>query len=311
MTMRPSTFFITGETGTGKELMARMIHHHSRYAEGPFVAINCSNLPAELADRELFGSSPGAFTGALRKEQPGLWELASRGTLLLDEITEAPAAVLPKLLRVLQSGEFKRLGSKRSISVDVQVVAASNRDVTSEIKAGRFREDVYHRLSLYKLHLPPLRERVEDIPLLVAHFARRYSHRHVRFSQDALDLLQKHKWPGNVRELENIVRAAVTKSIDGTIYAIDLTSLIEAGSKSGSPSCEQCGGEKPAATDRSTEIIIPHGIAEAVALEERVKEFKLKTARETLACHHGNVTQAARALKISRPSLYRLLREPK
>src|SRR5947209_3593461 len=190
---RPQTFFITGETGTGKELMAHLIHRHSSYRGGPFVPINCSTLPPDLAESELFGHEPGAFTGAL-KEKKGSWEFADGGTLFLDEITEAPLSLMPKLLRVLQEGTLKRLGSNRWIPVNVQVVAASNRDLKTEIEAGRFRPDLYHRLSLYQFHLPPLRERREDIPLLVAHFARQHFAHPVKFSQDALDMLLQYSW---------------------------------------------------------------------------------------------------------------------
>ena len=218
---RAPSYFITGETGTGKELVAQLIHRRSRYAGGPFVPINCGALPADLAESELFGHEPGALTGAAR-EKKGLWESANGGTLFLDAITEAPRDVLPKLLRVLQDNTVKRLGSNRLIPVDVQVVAASNRDLTAEIKAGRFREDLYHRLSLFQFHLPPLKERRGDIPLLITHFASRYAARPVSFSRDAMDLSSTHSWPGNVRELENVVRAVVTHAADGMIYAADL-----------------------------------------------------------------------------------------
>jgi two-component system NtrC family response regulator len=238
---RPPTFFITGETGTGKELVAHLIHRHSAYRSGPFVPINCSALPPDLAESELFGHEPGAFTGAI-KEKKGLWELADGGTLFLDEITEAPRLLLPKLLRVLQEGTVKRLGSNRWTSVNVQVIAASNRDLKAEIEAGNFRQDLYHRLSLYQFHLPPLRERREDIPLLVAHFARRYSAQPVKFSQDALDVLLKYSWPGNVRELENLVRAAVTQSVDGTIYALDVRARLEIIGEI-KTSCLMCGNQ--------------------------------------------------------------------
>ncbi len=186
---RALTFFITGETGTGKELVARLIHKYSRYRQGTYVAVNCSNLSPELADAEMFGSTPGAYTGAAKEEQPGLWEFASGGTLFLDEITEAPRAVMPKLLRVLQDGYVRRLGAKRWVKTDVQVIAATNRNLEEEVKRGRFREDLYHRLSQHRMHLPPLRERLEDVPLLAAHFAHQQSAGRIRFAQDALHLL--------------------------------------------------------------------------------------------------------------------------
>jgi DNA-binding NtrC family response regulator len=247
----------------------------------------------------LFGHEPGAFTGAI-KEKKGLWELADGGTLFLDEITEAPRSLLPKLLRVLQEGTVKRLGSNRWTSVNVQVIAASNRDLKAEIEAGNFRQDLYHRLSLYQFHLPPLRERREDIPLLVMHFARRYSAQPVKFSQDALDVLLQYSWPGNVRELENLVRASVTQSVDGTVYALDVLARLEMMGEI-KTSCLSCASQ--------TEIEGEPELLAAESLEERVKEFKLRMVKETLDKHQGNVTRAASALGITRPSLYKMLKE--
>lgn len=301
---RAPTYFITGETGTGKELMAHLIHRLTRQARGPFVPINCSTLPPDLAEAELFGYEQGAFTGAVRA-QPGLWEAASGGTLFLDEITEAPAALQPKLLRVLQDGSIKRLGSRRYLPVDVQVIAASNRHLPTEIRTGRLRRDLYHRLSLYKLHLPPLRERRADIPLLVAHFASRHSARPVRFSHTALQSLQAHAWPGNVRELENVVRAVVTESPDGTVYDSDVLRHLET-----SIDDDESTGEDdfPQLRDYGATATALAGVS-GDGLEERVNRFKLQVVMETLACHKGNITRTAHALKISRPSLYRLLKE--
>lgn len=296
---RPPTFFITGETGTGKELVAHLIHRHSSYRSGPFVPINCSALPPDLAESELFGHEPGAFTGAV-KEKKGLWELADGGTLFLDEITEAPRALLPKLLRVLQEGTVKRLGSNIWTPVNVQVIAASNRDLKAEIEAGHFRQDLYHRLSLYQFHLPPLRERREDIPLLVAHFARYYSTQPMKFSQDALDILLQYSWPGNVRELENLVRASVTQSVDGTIYALDVLARLELMGEI-KTFCLTCGNQTE--TERKANFLTTE------SLVEKVKEFKLRMMKETLDKHQGNVARAASALGITRPSLYKMLKE--
>ena len=262
--------------------------------------INCSTLPADLAESELFGHEPGAFTGAVR-EKKGLWELANGGTLFLDEITEAPYAVLPKLLRVLQESTFKRLGSNRWIPVDVQVVAASNRDLKAEIQAGRFREDLYHRLSLFEFHLPPLRERREDIPLLVTHFARRYAVHPVKFSRDALDLLVQHSWPGNVRELENVVRAAVSHAADGMIYAVDLLPRLQSNRDVNATCLGRSDLTASGAEEKLTTSPVP--------LVAQVKEFKLKTVREALRQHRGNITHTAAALGMTRPTLYKLLKE--
>lgn len=303
---RPPTYFISGETGTGKELVARLIHNHSRYRTGRFVPINCSNLTPELADAELFGSSPGAYTGAPREERTGLWEMASGGTLFLDEITEAPVTLLPKLLRVLQDGQIKRLGGKRWISVNVQVIAASNREIQTEIDEGRFRTDLYHRLSLYKLRLPSLKDRREDIPLLVEHFAERYSVRPLRFSKNALQLLMRYSWDGNVRELENVVRAAVTQSVSGVIYAVDLIQRLGTGSETSYRRCSCGGTARRVQTDNRISPFAHDG-----SLEDKVREFKLNTLKESLSAHSGNVTKTASALGMSRPSLYKLLKELK
>ena len=301
---QPSVF-VTGETGTGKELIAHLIHQHSSHSNGRFVPVNCSNLPPELAESELFGHMPGAFTGAT-KEKEGLWELADGGTLFLDEISEAPPSVLPKLLRVLQDGQVKRLGSNRLKQTRVQVIAASNREMQAEVNAGRFRADLYHRLSLHKLHIPPLRERLEDVPLIVEHLARRHFTRQVRFTQDALDALMTYGFPGNVRELENIVRGAARKSPNGVVYAVDLAAYVQMLE----PPSETHRGELEALIARAASTDSTASSASSgEGLEEQLHRFKLQVVRETLARCDGNVTRAANALKISRPSLYRLIKE--
>jgi DNA-binding NtrC family response regulator len=303
-TARLPSVFITGETGTGKELVAQIIHQRSSQSKGQFVPVNCSNLTPELAESELFGHEPGAFTGASRKRQ-GLWELADGGTLFLDEITEAPPSVLPKLLRVLQDGMVKRLGSNRWRRTNVQVIAASNRDMREEVRKGRFRSDLYHRLSLHRLHLPPLRDRIEDVPLIIEHFARRHFRRDIRFAQDALDMLISYPFPGNVRELENIVRGTARISPDGVVYAVDLCSYMELVDER--PDAEW---ERPNGSTGSNPVT-PNVFSTDEGLEEQVHRFKLQIVKETLARHNGNATRAARTLKISRPSLYRLLRNIK
>jgi DNA-binding NtrC family response regulator len=303
-TARCHSIFITGETGTGKELVAQIIHQRSGQSKGRFVPVNCSNLTPELAESELFGHEAGAFTGAGRQRE-GLWELADGGTLFLDEITEAPPAVLPKLLRVLQDGVVKRLGSNRMRQTNVQVIAASNRDMREEVREGRFRKDLYHRLSLHQLHLPPLRDRIEDVPLIVEHFVRRHFGRKIRFTQEALDVLMSHTFPGNVRELENIVCGAARKSPDGVVYAVDLCSYLELVVER-----ETSGRVCPSGTRGSSPFTQAAGSAEE-GLEEQIHRFKLQVVKEALARHQGNATRAALSLKISRPSLYRLLRDIK
>jgi DNA-binding NtrC family response regulator len=285
--IRPPSFFLAGETGTGKELFARLIHQRSPFSNGPFVAVNCAALPHELAEAELFGHQAGAFTGA-HQAQPGLWAEADGGTLFLDEITETPPALLPKLLRVLQDGQVKRLGSARWQQTRVQVIAASNRDVPQAIAIGGFRRDLYQRF-LHHLHLPPLRERREDLPLLIQHFVQRYTTRPVQFSLEAWTLLQGHDWPGNVRELENLLRAALTHTGEGRVTAVLLRTLWR---------------EKASAT---TAAALPLSFTATAALQEQASDFKRRTATEMLARCRGNITKTAQALGLSRPTLYRWL----
>jgi DNA-binding NtrC family response regulator len=214
--------FLTGESGTGKELVASALHHRSGRADKTFVAVNCGAIPSELIESELFGHMKGSFTGAER-DRRGLWEEADGGTVFLDEITETAPSFQVKLLRVLQKGELRRVGSNQIRQVDVRIIAASNRDIEQEVKAGRFRNDLFYRLNAVSIMLPPLRERREDIPPLAQSFADRvYSlSPAVRFSAEALELLERYPWPGNIRELENaVVRAAVM--CDGLIRAQDL-----------------------------------------------------------------------------------------
>lgn len=218
--------FLTGESGTGKELVAATLHRRSARADKTFVAVNCGAIPAELIESELFGHVKGSFTGADR-DRRGLWEEANEGTVFLDEITETSLSFQIKLLRVLQEGEVRRVGSNQTQRVSVRVIAASNRDVEAEVKAGRFREDLYYRLNAVSIKLPPLRERRDDIPPLAQTFADRvYSlGPSVRFSGEALELLQQYDWPGNIRELENaVVRAAAM--CDGLIRVQDLPERI-------------------------------------------------------------------------------------
>ena len=201
---------ITGESGTGKEVVARAIHHRSPRAEQPFIAVNCGALPSELIESELFGHVRGSFTGAT-VDRRGLWEEANHGTVFLDEVTETSLAFQVKLLRAVQEGEIRRVGSNQTQRVDVRVIAATNRDADQEVLAGRFRQDLLYRLNAVTIHLPPLRERREDIRPLAGHFAARTlgSNRSIGFSKEALWLLENYGWPGNIRELENAVVRAV------------------------------------------------------------------------------------------------------
>ena len=224
-----STVLITGESGTGKELVARTLHFKSPRAKGPFVAINCGAIPHELLESELFGYVKGAFTGAVR-DKKGRLEVANGGTVFLDEISEMSPALQVKLLRVLQEREFEPIGSTRSIKVDIRVVAATNKNLEELVKKGRFRHDLYWRLNVVPIHLPPLRERKEDIPLLISHFLQIYNDRYngkvSGFSKSAMELLLNYDWPGNIRELENLVQRLVVLKGEGIILPEDLPEKI-------------------------------------------------------------------------------------
>ncbi|MBW2370753.1 MAG: sigma 54-interacting transcriptional regulator, partial [Deltaproteobacteria bacterium] len=210
-----ATVLILGETGTGKELIARAIHGASSRKDRPFIKLNCATLPENLIESELFGHEKGAFTGAeIRRE--GRFELANRGTLFLDEIGEIPQKLQAKLLRVLQDGEFERLGSSRTITVDVRIIAATNRDLEKEVQDGQFREDLWYRLNVYPITVPPLRQRKEDIPLLVRYFVDKLSRKNGKkitsISKPAMEYYKNYNWPGNIRELENVIERAIINS---------------------------------------------------------------------------------------------------
>jgi formate hydrogenlyase transcriptional activator len=215
-----STVLIQGETGTGKELIAHAIHNISSRSGRPFVRLNCAAIPLDLLESELFGHEKGAFTGAIA-QKIGRFELADKGTLFLDEVGDIPSALQPKLLRVLQEQEFERLGSTRTHQVDVRLVAATNRDLTQMANRGEFRTDLYYRLNVFPIQLPPLRERREDIPSLVAHFVEILGRRMGREIQhiplETMSALSSYKWPGNIRELQNLIERAVILSNDGVL----------------------------------------------------------------------------------------------
>ena len=216
-----TSVLILGETGVGKELIARTIHGESSRAKGPFVVVNCAALPPTLIESELFGHERGAFTGADRQRR-GRFELAHRGTLFLDEIGELPLEMQPKILRVLQEGEFERVGGTDTITVDVRVIAATNRDLNAEMEGGRFREDLFYRVAVYPITVPPLRDRTADIPPLVHHFVQHFAQRRGRrvdeIPAEVLRRLQDYYWPGNVRELQNVIERAVLTSSDSVLH---------------------------------------------------------------------------------------------
>jgi two-component system response regulator AtoC len=272
---------ITGESGTGKEVVARSVHLRSARKDGPFVTVNCGAIPSELIESELFGHAKGSFTGADR-ERVGLWEMATAGTLFLDEVTETSSQFQVKLLRALQEGEIRRVGSNRSIHVDVRVIAASNRDIDGEVRAGRFREDLMFRLNTVTIELPPLRHREEDVALLAGYFAEKAATAPVHFSDAALRLLQRYDWPGNIRELENAVHHAVTLS-DGIIFPEHLPARVRDMRQAVDPA-EESGEDWPT-----------------------LDAFELRYVKRVLAHTGGNKVAAARILDIDRKTLSRIL----
>jgi transcriptional regulator with GAF, ATPase, and Fis domain len=222
-----ASILIQGESGTGKELIARAIHAHSQRNQKTMVKVNCGAIPRELFESEFFGHVKGAFTGAL-KDRKGRFELADEGTLFLDEVGEIPIELQSKLLRVLQEGQFERIGDERTHHVDVRIVAATNRDLKQEVEDGRFREDLFYRLSVFPITVPPLRERMEDISLLAIHFIEtactRLNRPKVEMTSDQIKQLQRYDWPGNIRELQNVIERAVILSRDG-VLRLDLALL--------------------------------------------------------------------------------------
>lgn len=298
------TCLVTGETGVGKELVVHAIHARSRRSEKPLIHVNCAALPESLAESELFGHVRGAFTGA-HDHRAGKFEVADGGTLLLDEIGELPVSIQPKLLRILQSGEVQRVGSDRLLRVDVRVIAATNRDLSDEVAAGRFRSDLYYRLSVYPLHVPPLRERRDDIPLLSGHFLDHARARlgvgELRLTPHAREALRAYDWPGNVRELEHtLLRAALRASegrrhetivIDTVHLGLDLThAMPSAMDEESAPDADEQA--VPATMNRP--------------LRDAVDAFTSKLITDTIAECDGNWAEAARRLGLQRGNLHRL-----
>jgi DNA-binding NtrC family response regulator len=283
-----STVLVVGESGTGKELVARAIHSHSSRSAGPFVAVNCTALTESLLESELFGHAKGAFTGAVQSKR-GLFEEAQGGTLFLDEIGDINPKMQAQLLRVLQEGEIRRVGGNEPVHVDVRVVAATNRDLDEEVQRGRFREDLYFRINVVTIRLPPLRERPEDIPLLVDHFLSKYAQREGRAEagvvDEAMELLRRYGWPGNVRELENVVERALALSTSGIILPSDLPSEVH-------------GGDS-----RTTQL---HGYG-LVSDRPTLAELEQRYVNLILQQEGGNKKRAAEILGIDRRTLYRTL----
>ncbi len=262
---------ITGESGTGKELVARVYHFNGPRCRRPFMAINCSTLSAELMESELFGHVKGAFSGAIR-DKPGLFEVADGGTLFLDEVGEMPPNLQARLLRVLEDGEIRRVGGTTTTKVDVRLISATNRDLDDEVRQGRFRRDLYYRLNLLIVHLPALRDRTGDIPLLAHHFLRRVESRVTAIAPEAMQMLERYPWPGNVRELENVLKRA----------------------------CLLAGGELLQIADLPEHVrarFAPDPVH--LSLEEHTRAYML----EVLGACKGNISDAARVLGLPRSTL--------
>ncbi len=300
---------ITGETGTGKELLARAIHQMSPRSSNPLVAFSCANLPESLVEDELFGHEKGAFTGAIQMRQ-GRIEGANHGTLFLDEIGDMGLGLQPKILRVLQEKSFQRIGSNKTVAADVRVICATNRNLREMVAEGKFREDLYYRLNVVEIHLPPLRDRRDDIPILVHHFiekcAERFNRKQLRVSRSAMSALEQHNWPGNVRELENVIQRAMVLADGETLELSHLPLLLR----------------EPA---QKLPVQLPHNILPAVveesvaeddlsapidsSYEEQIRSFKRSLVLRTLRQNGWRKADTARALGVARGYLHRLINQ--
>jgi len=285
-----TTVLITGESGTGKELIARAIHYHSPRAQAPLVTVNCGAIPESLLESELFGHRKGAFTDAIRDKR-GLFEEAHGGSIFLDEIGELPRSLQVKLLRVLQEEEIKRLGDTRPVKIDVRVLAATTKDLAGEVRAGRFRDDLFYRINVLQVTVPPLRERAGDVGLLIQHFvdktAKRLGLQVNQVNPAALRALQRYSWPGNVRELENVIERAMVMAGERTIELEDLPPDLQAQARS------------------------PHLLPDdgTLSIKEATRRLERELIRRALEKTGGNRTQAVRLLEISHPALLYKIKE--
>ncbi|NNE08905.1 MAG: sigma-54-dependent Fis family transcriptional regulator [Gemmatimonadetes bacterium] len=293
----PARVLITGENGTGKELVARAIHEESPRAGGPFIKVNCAAIPKDLIESELFGHEKGAFTGA-SQQRIGKIEQAEGGTLLLDEIGDMSLETQAKLLRVLEANELERVGGRKTIPFDVRVLSATNKVLPDEIGAGRFREDLYYRIAVVPIEVPPLRDRIEDIADLARHFERLFSEESGRlakpFSSDAIARLESHDWPGNIRELRNVVERLQIMSRRETIEGDEVHQALATARSGATP-----GGEPERQTARDTS---------ALSFRDRVERFEIDLIEATLRRHGGNVAETARALDTDRANLHRKMK---
>ncbi len=284
-----STVLLTGESGTGKELIAHVLHRCSPRAARPFITLNAAALPDTLVEAELFGYEKGAFTGAIQRK-PGRFELADGGTFFLDEIGELPLPAQAKLLPVLQEGTFERIGGTQTLKMDVRIIAATNRDLAQEVAAQRFREDLFYRINMIAIALPPLRDRLEDIPLLMAHFLRMYAEQNgqeiTTVQQEVVQRLQAYTWPGNVRELANVIERAVVLAQGPTIEVADLSPHLQA--------------MEPETASPSRFVFPPPNAT--------LHDIEREAIVQVLQQHHGNRQAAARHLGIGAATLYRKLK---
>jgi two-component system response regulator AtoC len=286
-----STILITGESGTGKELVARALHYNSDRAQNPFVAVNCGAIPENLLESELFGHAKGAFTDAIRTKK-GLFEEADSGTLFLDEIGELPAQLQVKLLRVLQDGEIRRIGESKPIQIDVRIVAATVKDLAKEVNEGRFRDDLFYRLNVLPIHIPPLRERKEDIPLLIAHFIKKYSQgmnkNVIGIESKALEALMNYKWYGNVRELENTIERAIVLADRENIEPENLPLEIQ---------------------DFREQVQLEPLAEQEYSIKKASRFMEMDLIKKALIKTKGNHTHAAKLLEISHRALLYKIKE--
>ena len=286
-----SNILVLGESGTGKELVAKAIHHHSRRAEGPFITVNSGSMPADLLESNLFGHVRGAFTGAVNSKK-GLFELANNGSVFFDEIGNIPVDTQAKLLRVIQEREFMRLGGVETVKVDVRIIAATNADLEAAVQQGSFREDLYYRLNVITVNLPPLRKRTEDIPLLAQHFLLQYARENDKVIRDisprAMELLLDYHWPGNVRELENAIERAVVLST-GPVLDVDLL-----------PSSVR----QPDSHGLTPPVLPPNGIA----FRDAVSQYERQIIIRALQASGGVQKRAAELLQVKPTTLHEMMK---
>ena len=295
-----ANILVRGESGTGKELIARAVHANSPRASQPFVPVDCASLPEQLLESELFGHEKGAFTGAVKSKR-GLMEVADRGTLFLDEIAEMPLPLQVKLLRALQERQLRRVGGTSLLDVDVRVVSATNRNLREAVAKGQFREELYYRVNVIEIPLPPLRERVGDVRLLAHAFLKRYGQERVRaFDEAALDVLETCAWPGNVRELQNVVERACALADGDRVTRADLPDYIVRG---GRPLLATSAAEAPPELPAVAET----GLPLKEAKEKWMQVLEASYLRELLERHGGNISAAAKAAGIDRKTFHRLI----